>query len=156
METRATSPAADAFPIGRSMLLGFAMAIVLALIVAGTIYLSMIDHGHSFARLFGWQLGNWGCWALICPLVLRFGGGLLSGGRPLASRVALAVALGLALMAIHDVVLAAFTIWMRPFYPLGSGSFIGNLIGQLPSLVVINGFVYTLLLVGRSEEHTSE
>jgi two-component system, LytTR family, sensor kinase len=147
MEPHATSSAAEAFPIGRSMLLGFGMAIVLALIVAGSIYLSMINHGHSFARLFGWQLGNWGFWALICPLVLRVGSGTLSEGRSLVSRLALAGALGLALMAIHDVVLAAFTIWMRPFYPLGSGRFTGNLIGQLPSLVVIDGFVYVLLLV---------
>jgi sensor histidine kinase YesM len=148
MEPRASASPADAFPISKSMLLGFGVATVLALAVAGSTYLSMINHGHSFARLFGWQLGSWGFWALVCPLVLRLGTGLLSGGRPLLYRLALAVGLGLVLIAIQDVVTAAFTVWMRPFYPLMTDPFTGILIGQLPSLLVIDGLVYTLLLVG--------
>src|SRR5262245_4919623 len=150
MEPRATSSAAETFPIGKSTLLGFAVAIVLALAVAGSTYLSMMDHGHSFARLFAWQLGSWGFWALACPMVLRLGGRLLTGDRPLLYRLALAVVLGLALIAIHDVVLAALTVWITPFYPLLTGRFTGILIGQLPSLLVIDTFVYTLLLVGGS------
>ncbi len=132
------------------MLLALAVAIVLALAVAGSTYLSMIDHGHSFARLFGWQLGSWGFWALVCPVVLRLGGGVLSWNRSLAYRLTQTVALGLMLLAIHDVVTAAFTVWMRPFYPLHPGPFTLILIGQLPSLLVIDAFVYTLLLVGGS------
>src|SRR5262245_49621345 len=150
MEPRATSSAAETFPIGKSTLLGFAVAIVLALAVAGSTYLSMMDHGHSFARLFAWQLGSWGFWALACPMVLRLGGGLLTGGRSLFNRLAPAVVLGLALIAIQDVVTAALTVWIRPFYPLLPGRFTGILIRQLPSLLVIDTFVYLLLLVGGS------
>ena len=141
MESRTANPEIETLPIGRSMLLGSGVAIVLALAVAGSVYLSMINHGHSFTRLFGWQLGNWGFWALVSPLVLRLGSRRFS---------AMVLLLGLVLIATHDVITAALTIWIGPFYPLHPGSFVGNLIGQLPSLIVIDGFLYTLLYVGGS------
>jgi two-component system LytT family sensor kinase len=148
MESRATSLEANAFPIGKSMLVSFGVAIILALAVAASVYLSMIDHGHSFARMFGWQLGSWGFWALVAPLVLHLGGRRLFGGASVAYSLTIAVVLGLLLIAVHDVVTAAFTVWMQPFYPLHPGTLTGNLIAQLPSLFVIDVFVYTLLLVG--------
>ena len=153
MESRATSSAAEAFPIGRSIFIGSGVAVALALAVASTVYLSMIDHGHSFARMFGWQLGNWGFWALVCPLVLRLGSELLSGRWSPANSGTIAVIVGLVLIAAHDMVAAVFGVWMQPFYPLPPSSFIGNAIGQLPTLIVIDAFVYTLLVVGGSAYH---
>ena len=147
MDPRVASPAAEAFPIRKSLLLGLGVAVVLSLAVAGSTYLAMINHGHSFARLFGWQFISWGFWAFVCPLVLRVGSGLLSGDRSLFRRLTLATLLGLALILLHDVLTAALTLWIRPFYPLRPGSFTGILTGQLPSLLVIDAFVYTLLLV---------
>jgi hypothetical protein len=46
MESRAPSPEADAFPIRRSLLISSGMAVVLALAIAGSTYLSMIDLAH--------------------------------------------------------------------------------------------------------------
>jgi len=146
----ATSLESDAFPIDRSMLVGFVVAVVLALAVAGSVYLSMINHGHSFVRLFAWQSGTWGFWALVCPLVLRLSGPRLSRSDSLAYRLAVAVAVGLVLIALHDLVTAALTVWTRPFYPLQPGSVARNLVTQLPSLVAIDALVYTALLVGSS------
>jgi hypothetical protein len=137
----ATSLESDAFPIDRSMLVGFVVAVVLALAVAGSVYLSMINHGHSFVRLFAWQSGTWGFWALVCPLVLRLSGPRLSRSDSLAYRLAVAVAVGLVLIALHDLVTAALTAWTRPFYPLQPGSVARNLVTQLPSLVAIDALV---------------
>ncbi|HZM63369.1 MAG TPA: histidine kinase [Vicinamibacterales bacterium] len=142
-----------AFPIGRSMLLGAGVAIALALAVAGSVYLSMINHGHSFARLFAWQLGSWGFWALVAPLVLRLGSGHLITSRSFASRLVILVVVGLVLIAMHDAVTAAFTVWTRPFFPLRAGTFVGNLSAQLPSIVVIDAFLYTVLVMGGGAYH---
>jgi signal transduction histidine kinase len=130
------------------MLISFGVAIALSLAVAGSVYLSMIDHGHSFIRMFAWQLGSWGFWALVAPLILRLGGQRLSGTSPVATRVTVTIVVGLALIAVHDVVTAAFTVWTRPFYPLETGTLTGNLITQLPSILVIDAFLYTMLVVG--------
>ena len=70
---------ADGVPVGRAMLLAAGVAVVLALAVSASVYLSMLNHGHSFARMFGWQLGNWGYWALLAPLVLKAGERLGAG-----------------------------------------------------------------------------
>jgi hypothetical protein len=101
----------------------------------------MINHGHSFVRLFAWQSGTWGFWALVCPLVLRLSGPRLSTSDSLAYRLAVAVAVGLVLIALHDLVTAALTVWTRPFYPLQPGSVARNLVTQLPSLVAIDALV---------------
>jgi two-component system LytT family sensor kinase len=139
--------AADAFPLRRSMLLGLAVAAILALAVAASVYLSMIDHGHSFARLFVWQLGSWVFWALVAPLTLRLGAGSVSRRAPVLGGPTALVLGGLVLIALHTVVAAALTVAVRPFDPLRPGSFVGNLIGQLPTHFVIGAFVYTLLVV---------
>ena len=40
----------------------------LAVLTASQTYLTMLSHGHSFARLLLWQLGCWGFWAMVqCP-----------------------------------------------------------------------------------------
>ena len=59
----ATSLESYAFPIDTSMLVGFVVAAVLALAMAGSVYLPMINHGHYFVRLFVWHSGRWGFWA---------------------------------------------------------------------------------------------
>ena len=124
-------------PLGRATLLAGSVAVLLALAVSVSVYLSMLHHGHSFARMFGWQLGNWGYWALLAPLVLKAGERLGSGPLPRFDLALWALA-GLGLLALHATVAAASTVLMQPFFPLDSDTFTGALIGQLPSLVVID------------------
>ena len=62
-----------------TVLVGAAIAAVLALIVTGQTLLSMRGHGHSFARVFGWQFAWLGFWALVAPLALRAGSTFASG-----------------------------------------------------------------------------
>ncbi len=136
MGTTAASTHADTLPIGRAMLLAAGVATVLALAVSAAVYLSMLHHGHSFARMFGWQPGNWGFWALLAPLVLKTGE-RLGGQRATRLDVVLWLLAGLALIAMHALVAATVTVSLRPFYPLESGTFTGALLGQLPSMVII-------------------
>src|SRR5688572_6210461 len=49
-------------PTARVIRVGCVLAIFLALTVSGQLYLSMISHGHSFARLFSAELARWLYW----------------------------------------------------------------------------------------------
>src|SRR5687768_1887493 len=55
------------------VLFGVPVATVVAAAIAVQTYLSMLDHGHSFGRIFVWQWISWIFWALAAPLVLRAG-----------------------------------------------------------------------------------
>ena len=101
------------------------IALVLALVVSVQVYLSMLAHGHSFIRLFAWQLGSWGFWALVAPRVLRVGGGLTKS-RSIQGGLFRAAALGIVLTAVHMSLDAAFAVWLRPFYPLPTAGFRGR------------------------------
>ena len=140
-------PRADGLPVGRAMLLAGGVVVTLALAVSASVYLSMLNHGHSFARMFGWQLGNWGYWALVAPLVLKAGARLGLGRLTPLDFVLWGLA-GLALMAMHQTVAAVSTVLMQPFFPLDSHTFIGALLGQLPSLFVIDLLVLGVLMAG--------
>ena len=147
--TSASDAHADGLPLGRATLLAVSVAVLLALAVSVSVYLSMLHHGHSFARMFGWQLGNWGYWALLAPLVLRAGERLGSGPLPRFDLALWALA-GLGLLALHATVAAASTVLMQPFFPLDSNTFTGAFIGQLPSLVVIDVLMLGILVAGGS------
>ena len=142
-------PRADRLPVGRAMLLAGGVAVALALAVSASVYLSMLNHGHSFPRMFGWQLGNWGFWALLAPLVLKAGARV---GQGQLTRLDLALwgLAALALMALHNAAAAAFTVLMQPFAPVDSHTFIGSFIGQVPSLVVIDALVLGVLMASGS------
>jgi hypothetical protein len=48
----------DRFPVAAVIAVGCVLASFLALTVPGQLYLSMINHGHSFARLFSAELAR--------------------------------------------------------------------------------------------------
>jgi sensor histidine kinase YesM len=131
------------------MLLAGGAAVALALAVSASVYLSMLNHGHSFPRMFGWQLGNWGFWALVAPLVLS-AGARLGHGRLTPLHFGLGGLACLALIALHNIVAAAATVLMQPFFPVTSHTFAGALIGQIPSLLVIDTLVLGVLTASGS------
>src|SRR5262245_21732734 len=139
-----------ALPTGRILLLGCGVGTVLAAVVAVQVYLSMMSHGHSFARLFAWQWGIWVFWGLVSPLVMRLGG-RLTMNRPIRARGVGALMLSPALTHTHSVVTAVLTVSIKPFSPLVSNnSLVGAFLGQLPSLFVTNTLIYAFLLIGGS------
>ena len=120
------------------MLLGAPVAVLIAATTAAQTYLSMLDHGHTFARLFAWQLIAWIYWALAAPIVLRASGHWL--------RLAL---LGVVLVAVHGVVNAAAAATVQPYEPVLTASFSAYFVGQWKWLVPIDLVLYVwLVLIG--------
>jgi two-component system, LytTR family, sensor kinase len=138
---------ADIFPVRRAMLMACGIALVLALAVSAQVYLSMLSHGHSFIRLFAWQLVSWEFWGLVSPLVLRMGG-CLNGSEAIRRRLLGVAALGIVLIAVHVTIETGFALWVRPFYPLRPVRFLDGLLGALPSHLVVDTFLFSLLLIG--------
>jgi len=149
MAVPVTDSALDAFPARRAMLLACGVALVVALVVSAQIYLSMLAHGHSFIRLFVWQLGSWEFWGLVSPLVLRMGGGLAGGGS-IRSRLFRAAALGIVLTVVHMTGDAGLGMWVHPFHPLPPVRFLDGLLSGMASHFVIDSFVFGILLAGGS------
>ncbi|HUQ71194.1 MAG TPA: hypothetical protein VM165_16825, partial [Planctomycetaceae bacterium] len=122
------------------------MAFVLALSTTAQTYLSMMGHGHSFVRMFVWQLSIWAFWAAVAPLVIR------RGTRPLArdtSRVRDilgVIVLGVGLFGVNSVISAEMTLWIQPFLPAVTYSFTRAWINHFPAGLVVTLLAYGLLL----------
>src|SRR5688500_13463121 len=126
----------------RLALIAAAGAVFLALVNASHTYLSMMTHGHSFARLFAWQLASWGLWALVAPAVVR------ASTRLGALRLLGLVALGVALCAAQGLAAGVFTVWLQPFAPVETYTYSQAVSIAWPFRIVLNPSVYGLLLVG--------
>jgi two-component system LytT family sensor kinase len=114
-------------------------AACLALATASQTYLSMLSHGHSFLRLFTWQLTCWSFWAIVAPWTVR-----MSGRQGLA-RLA---GLGMLLTAAHGVVASQMTVWFQPYAPVALYTFRQALATLWWALLLIDPLVYGLLIVG--------
>jgi len=137
-------------PVRKAVLRGCAVATVLATIIATQVYLSMMSHGHSYVRLFAWQWGSWGFWALVSPLAMRLGG-RLTIERPIRTRVIASLITGAALLVAHSAVTAVLTVALQPFAPVvPRHGLITTFVGQSPSLFVMDGLIYSMLLIGGS------
>jgi signal transduction histidine kinase len=125
------------------------LAVFLALTVSGQLYLSMINHGHSFARLFSAELARWLYWPFAAPFVLRLGARLI-GPRGLERRqLARAAALGVALIGLHVFFSVPFVLYLRPLWPMEpDGDWFVVAQSQLPTWIPTDLLLFVLLLVG--------
>jgi two-component system LytT family sensor kinase len=89
-------------------------AAFLAVLTASQTYLTMLSHGHSFARLLLWQLGCWCFWAIASPWIVRL------SGRVSTRRL---VGIGIALTVAHTLLVAQLATWVQPFDPKVSYDF---------------------------------
>jgi sensor histidine kinase YesM len=122
-------------------------AVVVASLVASQTYLSMLHHGHEWWRLFVWQLGAWGFWAAVAPLLLRRGRRLFTVDthRRWIARETLPAS---AAIAVQVIVAALLTVALQPFEPLSRSSFGKALAGQLLPWAYVDVLLYSLLLAG--------
>ena len=111
----------------------------MALAIASQTYISMLSHGHSFLRLFAWQLASWSFWALVSPWTVRV------SGRYGFVRLA---GLGVALTVLHGAVAAQMTSWFQPYQPVAWYSFRQALANLWWVLLLIDPLVYGILVVG--------
>ena len=97
-------------------LIGAGGASLIALTISCQIYLSMLDHGHSFVRMVAWQLCSWSVWAVATPTVLRLGARLSEqSARSLSGSLA---GTGLAILGVHVVVASLSTVGFQPYAPM--------------------------------------
>jgi len=138
------------FSVWWALAIGATGASLVALAVAAQIYLSMLSHGHSFARIVLWQLCSWGIWAVATPVVLRVGARLSDRSVPLTRNVIRVIAVGLVLLCAHILCASVATVGLQPYIPVETFQFSAALILQVISLPVdllVYGF---LLLIGLS------
>ena len=126
-------------PVLRVTLIAAAGAAFLALVNTSTIYLSMLSHGHSFGRMFVWQLGAWSVWAFAAPWIVRNSARL---------RIVQLLALGAALILLQWLVMALFTVGLQPLLPVASYTFSDALSASSATLITVNSLAFGLLLVG--------
>jgi sensor histidine kinase YesM len=132
-------------PVLRVTLVASAAAAFLALINTSTIYLSMINHGHSFIRLFVWQLGAWSLWAVAAPWIISNSARL---------RVIQLILLGFGLMVLQWLITALLTVGLQPLVPVTSYSFGDALFVFWQIEIIVNALAFGVLLVGgRAFEH---
>jgi hypothetical protein len=149
MLARATDSDSLGLPTARVIGVGCVLAVFLALTVSGQLYLSMISHGHSFARLFAAELDRWLYWPFVAPLVLRLGGRLV-GPRGLERRqLGRAAGLGIALIGLHVFFSVPFLVYLRPLGPMTpDGDWFVVAQSQLPTWIATDFLLFVLLLVG--------
>ncbi len=113
---------------------------VFALLATVNLYLSMITHGHSFVRLFAYQLSVWWAWALAAPLIGALGRRFPL--EPLTARAVLLHVLFAALFGVAHVALwIGLTIGIRPFDAMTISEFGSNfypaLAARIPSEMLL-------------------
>lgn len=111
------------------ILVGLAWA-VMSVANASQVYLSMLDHGHSYTRLVSHNFAIWGYWAGFTPLVAR-----LARRHPLlpwqASSFFRHLAAALVLAAGHIAWWTEMTIRIRPYDAMTIVEFTPNFLGAL-------------------------
>ena len=117
------SSAGPPFHRGWTLLVGLCCAFAIALTTTTQIYLSMWDHGHSFARIFGWHLSTWLTWALLAPWIMGIGTRLSGGGRWTAALTVRIVGLGLFLVLVSLLGATGVMVWLQPYAPVDYYSF---------------------------------
>ena len=149
MRARATEPETLRLPTSRVIGGGCVVAVFLALTVSGQLYLSMIDHGHSFARLFSAELARWLYWPFAAPVVLRLGARLTGPSGLDRRRLARAAALGMALIGLHVCFSVPFVLYLRPLWPMAPDTdWFVVAQSQLPTWIPTDLLLFALLLLG--------
>jgi hypothetical protein len=66
-------PATDSLGVDARWLtlVGCGAAAAIGTAIAAQVYLSMLNHGHAFARMLAWQVSSWCFWGLAAAFVLR-------------------------------------------------------------------------------------
>ncbi len=129
-----------------AIVMSWMVALILSVVVAGQIYVAMIDHGHDAWRLWLWQLAGWGFWAAIAPWLLASGGRLL--GRESRGRgwVAGQLAALVATTGAHTAILGVVFWWLQPYEPVTSDSLLESLSRSVGFSLQLGPIAYGLLL----------
>lgn len=117
-------------------------ALMTALLVSSQIQLSMMDHGHSWWRLFLWQLSGWGFWAFAARHLLESGHRLQRPDSRPPSWLARETATVCALVLLHVPLVAAVFTFLQPFTPVDDYTFSLSLLREFRSWVQVDLLIY--------------
>lgn len=115
------SPGGPPFHTGLTLLAGLTCALTIALTTTTQIYLTMWDHGHSFARILAWHFSTWVPWALLAPAIMRLGA-RIAASRWTAALATRVIGLGLLLTAASLLGATAVMVWLQPYAPVDNYS----------------------------------
>lgn len=140
-------PGKEPFPWKRSFAFSAGAWLVFSVINASQVFLSMLDHGHSYPRMVFFNLAAWAPWALMTPLVEWLG-----RRWPLIpfrfSAFCRHLAAALVAAAIHTAAWTELTVLIRPYDEMTSVEFRGNfsklLLLQVQTELLIYGIVLGL------------
>ena len=99
-------------------MVGLCCAFAIALTTTTQVYLSMWDHGHSFARIFGWHFSTWLPWALLAPWIMEIGARLGDGSRWTAALTLRTSGIGLILVLVSLLGATGVMVWLQPYAPV--------------------------------------
>ena len=147
LDARSSPARACPFHTGWTLLIGSSCAFVIALtLTSQTYYVTMADHGHSFAPLLAWQLSAWMPWALAAPSVMGVGAGFGDGRRATVTAMLGVVSLGIMLISVRLLVTTQVMAWLQPYAPVETYTF-----GKAFSIHVFgipaDALVYALLIL---------
>ena len=145
-ESTPQPPLHGPIPVPSPVAIGLGV-IVIALAVSAQTFLSMLQHGHSFGRILLWQLGDWACWGLAAPFVLRSGARFAVAPRRDWRDSFHLLAIGVLLLIVHGILTTLFTVWLQPFAPSAAYTFTHAFVNQLPYRSATDLLLYVLLLV---------
>ena len=135
-------------PKARIIVAGVALASFMALTVSGSLYLSMLSHGHSFTRIYIGEWVRWIFWALAGPPVVQAGMRLMTPDGVDRRARKRAVGLALVLLPLHYMLGVPFAVWLRPLWPMEMDTdwFVISS-SQLPTYLATDLLLFVLLLM---------
>jgi two-component sensor histidine kinase len=131
----------------RLLAIAFGGALFVALSVTAQTYLSMLGHGHSFWRMFWWQLSVSGLWALFAPTLLRRVARTRTDGPAIRGTWPAVIGYGALAIAAHIAVTAQLSVWLRPFWPVVVTGYGSALRAQFESQFATDVLVFAMLVV---------
>jgi two-component system LytT family sensor kinase len=105
------------FPSGAWLVIPISCAFI-ALLYTGQTYLKMSTHGHSFVRIFFWQLVVWGFWGVLTPIIVRLTRNFPPAGEGRIRALAVHAAASVVLGVLHLLPVAVATDLIDPYAPI--------------------------------------
>jgi len=131
--------------LGRALAIAFVAWSVFGAVCAATVIWDMRTHGHSEARILGYELLVWYGWAVATPVVAWLGTRLPLlpfSWRASITHVGIAIAAGL----VHVVWWTGLQLVIRPFDAMGTHSFVRGVSSDLADRLFLEALAYFAVL----------
>lgn len=116
---------------------------LIAVLYTGQTWLTMSTHGHSFVRIFFWQLLVWGIWGALSPLVILLARRFPPSGRRSVRNILLHLLFSCLFGAVHLLPVAVATRVIHPYAPFPDPETLGEqYVGLVGSWLQVDLLLY--------------